>query len=154
MVEDDPDHAFLVRRTLREQLLETSTWCTPTSRRRPSCSRTATCGASCWTSRCPTRTGLDGAHGSAPCRPVACRSWCSPGTDSDELGREPSSSGAQDYLVKGQHGPDALGRSVVFALERTKRQAAEQRQTQLADRLQLVLEASAEGICMLDEPAG
>jgi diguanylate cyclase (GGDEF)-like protein/PAS domain S-box-containing protein len=54
-------------------------------------------------------------------------------------------------LVKGQHGAEAVGRSVVFALERTKRQAAEQRQSLLAGRLQLVLEASAEGICMLDE---
>ena len=41
-----------------------------------------------------------------------------------------------------------MGRSVTFALERTRRQAAEQSQALLADQLQLVLEASAEGICL------
>src|SRR4051794_22964545 len=73
------------------------------------------------------------------------------GTDNDALGREALRLGAQDYLVKGQHGPDAVGRSVIFALERTRRLALEQRQSSLRDQLRLVLEASAEGICMLDE---
>ena len=72
------------------------------------------------------------------------------GLDSDEVGRQAVELGAQDYLVKGHHGADALARSVVFALERAKRQAAEQRSARVADQLQLVLEASAEGICLLD----
>jgi DNA-binding NarL/FixJ family response regulator len=69
------------------------------------------------------------------------------GVASDSLGRETLQAGAQDYLVKGQHGAEAVGRSVVFAMERAQRRGAERAQSLLADRLQLLLEASAEGIC-------
>jgi diguanylate cyclase (GGDEF)-like protein/PAS domain S-box-containing protein len=59
------------------------------------------------------------------------------GTDSDRIGVAALQAGAQDFLVKGQHPPDAITRSVLFALERADRQAAERRQVQLDDRLQL-----------------
>ncbi len=59
------------------------------------------------------------------------------GLDSDRVGVAALQAGAQDFLVKGQHPPDAITRSVLFALERADRQAAERRQVQLDDRLQL-----------------
>jgi diguanylate cyclase (GGDEF)-like protein/PAS domain S-box-containing protein len=59
------------------------------------------------------------------------------GLDSDGLGVAALQAGAQDYLVKGQHPPDAITRSVLFACERADRQAAERLQVQLDDRLQL-----------------
>ena len=62
------------------------------------------------------------------------------GVASDALGREALKAGAQDYLVKGQHDFEAVGRSVVFAMERAQRQDAEQQQALLADRLHLLLE--------------
>ena len=55
-----------------------------------------------------------------------------------------------DVIIEGD---DELQRAVRFAVERAQRQAAEQRQAVLGDRLQLLLDASAEGICWLD-PAG
>jgi PAS domain S-box-containing protein len=59
------------------------------------------------------------------------------GVDSDLVGVAALQAGAQDFLVKGQHPPDAVTRSVLFALERADRQAAQRRQVQLDDRLQL-----------------
>ena len=59
------------------------------------------------------------------------------GLDSDRIGVAALQAGAQDFLVKGQHPPDAVTRAVLFALERADRQAAERRQAQLDDRLQL-----------------
>ena len=150
LVEDDPDHAFLVQRRLREQLnanLEVLHLGTMTA---------AIAHLAHHDVRCvvldlslPDASGLDAVRAirtAAPSVPVVVLT----GMDSDELGREALRLGAQDYLVKGQHGPDAVSRSVVFATERAQRQAAEHRQAQLADRLQLVLEASAEGVCILD----
>jgi len=151
LVEDDPDHAFLVRRNLREQLLpdldviHLSTAAEATARLAHDDVRCIVLDLSL-----PDARGLEAVQALravGPTVPIVVLT----GTDSDELGRQALQLGAQDYLVKGQHGPDAVRRSVVFALERSKRQAAEQQQSLLADRLQLVLEASAEGICMLDE---
>ena len=149
LVEDDPDHAFLVDRRLREQLqgeLEVIQLGT---------ARAAIDRLGAGDVRCvvldlslPDAKGLEAVkaiRSAAPEVPVVVLT----GLASDELGRQALQLGAQDYLVKGQHGPDAVGRSVVFAVERTKRQAAEQTQALLASRLQLVLEGSAEGICMI-----
>jgi diguanylate cyclase (GGDEF)-like protein/PAS domain S-box-containing protein len=72
------------------------------------------------------------------------------GLDSDALGVQALQVGAQDYLVKDRHDAEAVARSVLFAMERARRHAAEQRQHVLGHRLQLVLEASAEGVCWLD----
>jgi diguanylate cyclase (GGDEF)-like protein/PAS domain S-box-containing protein len=150
LVEDDPDHAFLVRRSLRAQLLPDLDVV------HLSTAAEAVAGLSEHDVKCvvldlslPDARGLDAVRALRsrdPMVPIVVLT----GTDSDELGRQALELGAQDYLVKGQHGPDAVRRSVVFALERSKRQAAEQRQSLLAERLQLVLEASAEGICTLD----
>jgi len=151
LVEDDPDHAFLVRRSLREQLMpeldvvHLSTAAEATARLGHGDVRCIVLDLSL-----PDARGLEAVlalRAAGPAVPIVVLT----GTDSDELGRHALQLGAQDYLVKGQHGPDAVRRSVVFALERSKRQAAEHQQSLLADRLQLVLEASAEGICMLDE---
>jgi diguanylate cyclase (GGDEF)-like protein/PAS domain S-box-containing protein len=150
LVEDDPDHAFLVRRNLRAQLPaelgveHMSTAAEATARLAGQDVRCVVLDLSL-----PDARGLEAVRALRavdPGVPIVVLT----GTDSDELGRQALELGAQDYLVKGQHGPDAVRRSVVFALERAKRQAAEHRQSLLADRLQLVLEASAEGICMLD----
>ena len=154
LVEDDPDHAFLVRRNLRAQLqpdlevVHLSTAAAATARLAANDVRCIVLDLSL-----PDARGLDSVRAlraADPTVPIVVLT----GTDSDELGRQALELGAQDYLVKGQHGSDAVRRSVVFALERAKRQAAEQRQSLLADRLQLVLEASAEGICMLDDAGG
>jgi diguanylate cyclase (GGDEF)-like protein/PAS domain S-box-containing protein len=150
LVEDDPDHAFLVRRRLREQLtpeLEVIHLGTA----REAASRVALGDVRCVVLdlSLPDAEGLQAVQAlrtAAPDVPIVVLT----GLDSDELGRQALQLGAQDYLVKGHHGPDAVGRSVVFALERTKRQFAERSQALLASRLQLVLEASAEGICGLD----
>lgn len=151
LVEDDPDHAFLVRRRLREQLrldldvVHLRTAAEAVRRLAQGDVRCVVLDLSL-----PDAKGLEAVsavRAADPTVPIVVLT----GTDSDELGRQAVQLGAQDYLVKGQHGADAVGRSVVFALERTKRQAAEQRQALLASRLQLVLEGSAEGICILDD---
>ncbi len=151
LVEDDPDHAFLVRRSLREQLPEDfevehlSTAAEAIARMAPGDVRCIVLDLSL-----PDAKGLEAVlalRRTAPLVPIVVLT----GNDNDELGRQALELGAQDYLVKGQHGPDAVRRSVVFALERSKRHMAEQRQALLAERLQLVLEASAEGICLLDD---
>ncbi|MCU1593034.1 MAG: diguanylate cyclase/phosphodiesterase with and sensor(s) [Frankiales bacterium] len=151
LVEDDPDHAFLVRRRLREQLLPDldvqvlGTLAAATARLRVGDVRCVVLDLSL-----PDAKGLEAVQrlrAADPTIPIVVLT----GMDSDELGRQALQLGAQDYLVKGQHGPEAVGRSVVFAFERAKRQAAEQSQAVFANRLQLVLEASAEGICMLDQ---
>ncbi|MCU1601600.1 MAG: response regulator receiver modulated diguanylate cyclase/phosphodiesterase with sensor(s) [Frankiales bacterium] len=150
MVEDDPDHAFLVRRQLRERLLpeldivQLDTAAAATARLRAGDVRCVVLDLSL-----PDAKGLEAVRlvrAAAPGVPVVVLT----GLDSDEVGRQAVELGAQDYLVKGQHGADALSRSVVFALERAKRQAAEQRSARVAEQLQLVLEASADGICLVD----
>jgi diguanylate cyclase (GGDEF)-like protein/PAS domain S-box-containing protein len=151
VVEDDPDHAFLVRRGLRDRLLpefevvHLSTAGEATRRLLAGDVRCVVLDLSL-----PDAKGLEAVQAvrlAAPTVPIVVLT----GTDSDELGRQALQLGAQDYLVKGQQGPEAVGRSVVFALERAERQVAEQSQALLAERLQLVLETSAEGICLLDE---
>jgi diguanylate cyclase (GGDEF)-like protein/PAS domain S-box-containing protein len=150
LVEDDPDQAFLTRHCLREQVLpeldvvHVSTAAEATARLTQQDVRCVVLDLSL-----PDARGLEALRAfrsQDPTVPIVVLT----GTDSDELGRQALELGAQDYLVKGRHGPDAVRRSVVFAIERSKRQAAEQRQSLLAGRLQLVLEASAEGICTLD----
>ncbi|MFN2537573.1 MAG: EAL domain-containing protein [Mycobacteriales bacterium] len=150
LVEDDPDHAFLVTRRLREQLpkgwrverLATAA---------AACARLSEGSVSCVVLdlSLPDARGLEAVtrmRGAASDVPIVVLT----GTDDAALGRDALRLGAQDYLVKGRHGADALSRSVVFALERTRRRALEQREAMLTDRLRLVLEGSAEGICMLD----
>jgi diguanylate cyclase (GGDEF)-like protein/PAS domain S-box-containing protein len=150
LVEDDPDHAFLVGRSLRAQLLpdldvvHLSTAAEAVARLAHDDVRCVVLDLSL-----PDAQGLDAVRtlrAQDPSVPIVVLT----GTDSDELGRQALELGAQDYLVKGQHGSDAVRRSVVFALERSKRQAAEQHQALLAERLQRVLEASAEGVCTLN----
>jgi diguanylate cyclase (GGDEF)-like protein/PAS domain S-box-containing protein len=151
LVEDDPDHAFLVSRRLREQL--GPGWAverlgTAVAARSRLAGGDVTCVV--LDLSLPDASGLEGLtllRAAAPAVPIVVLT----GTDNDALGRAALRLGAQDYLVKGRHGPDAVGRSVVFALERTRRQALELEQSLLAAHLRLVLEASAEGICMLDE---
>ena len=151
LVEDDPDHAFLLVRRLRA--LMAGSW--QIERRdtaRSACERLADGDVSCVVLdlSLPDARGLEAVtllHAEAASVPIVVLT----GTDNDALGREALRLGAQDYLVKGQHAPDAVARSVVFALERTRRRALERQQERLLGRLRLVLEASAEGICMLDE---
>jgi diguanylate cyclase (GGDEF)-like protein/PAS domain S-box-containing protein len=151
VVEDDPDHAFLVRRQLRERLLaeldilQLGTAAAAAERLQQDDVRCVVLDLSL-----PDAKGLEAVRqvrAAAPDVPIVVLT----GLDSDEMGRQAVELGAQDYLVKGHHGADALARSVVFALERAKRQAAEQRSTRVAGQLQLVLEASAEGICLVDQ---
>ena len=150
LVEDDPDHAFLVRRQLREQLPTTfevahvATAHDATQRMAAGDVRCVVLDLSL-----PDASGLDAVrlvHAADPTVAIVVLT----GMDSDEIGRQALQLGAQDFLVKGQHGPDVVRRSVVLSLERAERQAAEQSLSLFAQRLQLVLEASAEGICMLD----
>ena len=150
LVEDDPDQAFLVSRRLREQLMphlevvHLGTAAEATQRLAEGDVRCVVLDLSL-----PDAKGLEAVAAVRAADPTVAIVVLT-GLDSDELGREAVQLGAQDYLVKGQHGADAVGRSVTFALERTKRQTAEQSQALLASRLQLVLEASAEGICLVD----
>ncbi len=150
LVEDDPDHAFLVRRQLREQLpsgfeiAHVATAGEATERLGQGGVRCVVLDLSL-----PDATGLEAVravHAADPTVAIVVLT----GMDSDELGLQALQLGAQDYLVKGQHGPDVVRRSVVLSLERAERHAAEQGLALFAHRLQLVLEASAEGICMLD----
>jgi diguanylate cyclase (GGDEF)-like protein/PAS domain S-box-containing protein len=101
----------------------------------------------------PDARGMDALHlvrAADPRVPVVVLT----GYDSDSLGVQAVQAGAQDYLVKGQHAADALARAVRFAMERAQREEAESRQALLGNRLQLLLEASAEGICWLDAAGG
>ncbi|MGI8535574.1 MAG: EAL domain-containing response regulator [Mycobacteriales bacterium] len=149
LIEDDPDHAFLVRRRLRDrvdldlQVVHVVTAAAATERLRVGDVRCVVVDLPL-----PDARGLEAVlaiRAVAPKVPVVLT-----GVASDALGREALKAGAQDYLVKGQHDSEAVGRSVVFAMERAQRQDAEQQQALLADRLHLLLEASAEGICWLD----
>ncbi|MDQ1688753.1 MAG: hypothetical protein QOK42_1728 [Frankiaceae bacterium] len=151
LVEDDPDHAFLIRRRLQEQfashleVVHLTTAAQATNRLRRGDVRCVVLDLSL-----PDARGLDAVHALRavdPAVPIVVLT----GNDSESLGRQALQLGAQDYLVKSAEASDSVGRSVVFALERAKREAAERSQFQLARRLQLVLEASAEGVCMLDE---
>lgn len=150
LVEDDPDHAFLVRRRLHEgptldlDFIERSTAA-------GAATVLASGGVACVIAdlNLPDATGLEVLSRLREVRgdvPVVVLT----GLDSDEVGRAALAAGAQDYLVKGRDDPRALGRSVLFALERAQRQRAERRGHVLAAQLTALLEASAEGICWLD----
>ena len=151
LVEDDVDHAFLLTRRLRE-LMPPSWQIVSRGTAGAACERLADGDVSCVVLdlSLPDARGLEAVrmlHGKAAGVPIVVLT----GNNNDALGREALRLGAQDYLVKGQHAPDAVARSVTFALERTRRRALERQQERLLGRLRLVLEASAEGICMLDE---
>ena len=67
----------------------------------------------------PDGTGLvtfETAHAEAPDVPIIVLT----GHDDDELGIEAVQKGAQDYLVKGKVADGLLGRSIRYAIERTK----------------------------------
>ena len=137
LVEDDPDHAFLVRRRLAEHgALGLSVVHLTTA-------AAATARLACGDVHCvlldlslPDSRGMETLHvlrevdASVPIVVLT-------GLDSDAVGLEALQCGAQDYLVKGQHAPDAVARSVLFAFARARRQEAERRQAQLGSRLQL-----------------
>ncbi|MHB8341625.1 MAG: PAS domain-containing protein, partial [Mycobacteriales bacterium] len=72
------------------------------------------------------------------------------GMDDDELGVAAVQAGAQDYLVKGRVPSTEIARAVRFSVERAGRQRAERERAAVADELQVLLEASAEGICRVD----
>ena len=152
LVEDDPDHAFLVRRALGSQphglpLVHLTTAAAAAARVLVGDVRCVVLDLSL-----PDARGMDALHSvqaADPQVPVVVLT----GLDSNSVGLQAVQHGAQDYLVKGQHTPDALARAVRFAIERSQRQVAERAQAVLGNRLQLLLEASAEGICWLD-PAG
>ncbi len=135
LVEDDPDHAFLVRRQLAGTAdlglrVEHVTTAAAAGLRlgRP--------GVGCvlLDLSLPDSQGMDALEllqAVAPAVPVVVLT----GLDNDAVGLQALKGGAQDYLVKGQHGGDALARSVRFAMERARRQAAEQHQQTLGTRL-------------------
>jgi diguanylate cyclase (GGDEF)-like protein/PAS domain S-box-containing protein len=137
LVEDDPDHAFLVRRRLDEHaglglpVVHLSTVADATARLAAGDVRCVVLDLSL-----PDAKGMEALHRVRdvdPEVPVVVLT----GMDSDSVGIQALQVGAQDYLVKGQHAHGAVARSVLFAMERAQRQAAERRQIQLDDRLQL-----------------
>ena len=150
LVEDDDDQAFLLRRVMREQFsggLEIVRVGTLKAALEAVEDREVRCVM--LDLSLPDASGmeaLEALRGAAPELAVVVLT----GTDNDDLGRQALALGAQDFLVKGQHGPDVVRRSVVFSLERAQRQSAELARAELTQRLELVLETSAEGICTLD----
>jgi diguanylate cyclase (GGDEF)-like protein/PAS domain S-box-containing protein len=149
LVEDDPDHAFLVRRRLSEHPLGLGIEHLATAS--SAADRVTLGGVRCVVLdlSLPDARGMDALHAvraADPHVPVVVLT----GLDSDAIGLQAMQAGAQDYLVKGQHAADAVARAVRFAMERAQREEAETRQALLGSRLQLLLEATAEGICWLD----
>ncbi|MCW2678993.1 MAG: putative sensory box/GGDEF family protein [Frankiales bacterium] len=136
LVEDDADYAGLVRLTC-----EAGDLALPVVH--VSCAREAMLRLALGDVRCvlldlslPDARGMDALHllrELDPHVPVVVLT----GQDADGIGVSALQAGAQDFLVKGQHPPDAVTRAIRFALERADRQAAERRQEQLDDRLQL-----------------
>jgi diguanylate cyclase (GGDEF)-like protein len=135
LVEDDPDHAFLVRRQLADHgglglRVEHASTAAGAAR------RLAEPGIRCVVLdlSLPDARGLaalEALRAVDPSVPVVVLT----GLDSDAIGLQALQCGAQDYLVKGQHAGDALGRSVMFAMERARREDAERRQATLGDQL-------------------
>ncbi|WP_372729599.1 diguanylate cyclase domain-containing protein, partial [Nocardioides sp.] len=149
-MEDDDDQAFLLRRQMRDQLAGGLDMV------RVGSLREALVELGNRSVRCvmldlslPDASGMEALTAIRAASPDVAVVVLT-GTDNDDVGRQALALGAQDYLVKGQHGPDVVRRSVVFSLERAKRQAAEQERADVAHRLELVLETSAEGICTID----
>jgi diguanylate cyclase (GGDEF)-like protein/PAS domain S-box-containing protein len=149
LVEDDPDHAFLVQRGFGQHApdLRVEHLTTAMAAARRLARGDVTCVV--LDLSLPDARGMQAldvvreVDGGVPIVVLT-------GLDSDALGVQALQRGAQDYLVKGHHAADALARAVRFAVERTQRQAAERRQALLGNRLQLLLDASAEGVCWLD----
>ncbi len=135
LVEDDPDHAFLVRRQLSATAGFDLT-VEHVSTAADAAVRLGSTGVACIVLdlSLPDAKGIDALdllRSAAPSVPVVVLT----GLDSDAVGIQAVQAGAQDYLVKGQHAADALGRSVRFAMERSRRQQAEQHQQALGTRL-------------------
>ncbi|MFP5219153.1 MAG: EAL domain-containing protein [Actinomycetes bacterium] len=152
LVEDDPDHAFLVQRAFADRGLGLPLEHLTTAAEAAERVRAGDVRCVVLDLTLPDARGMDAlraVHAADPQVPVVVLT----GLDSDAAGVQAVQHGAQDYLVKGRHTPDALARSVRFAMERGQRQAAERAQALLGNRLRLLLEASAEGICWLD-PSG
>ena len=137
LVEDDPDHAFLVRRRLADHgalgltVVHLTTAAAATTRLAAGDVRCVLLDLSL-----PDASGMEAVHALRavdPAVPIVVLT----GLDSDAVGIQALQVGAQDFLVKGQHAPDAVARAVLFAMERAQRQEAERRQAQLGSRLQL-----------------
>ena len=150
LVEDDDDQAFLLRRQMRDQLTGGLDMVRVNTLSKALAEVTAR------DVRCvmldlslPDASGMEALTAIRAASPGVAVVVLT-GTDNDDVGRQALALGAQDYLVKGQHSPDVVRRSVVFSLERAQRQAAEQERADVAHRLELVLETSAEGICTVD----
>ncbi len=137
LVEDDPDQAYLVRRRLADhgalglEVVHLATAAEAAARLAEGDVRCVVVDLSL-----PDARGMEAVlalRAVDPTVPVVVLT----GLDSDAAGLEALKVGAQDYLVKGRHEPDAVARSVRFAMERAQRQAAERRQVLLDHRLQL-----------------
>ena len=137
LVEDDPDHAFLVRRRLADhgalglQVVHLTTAAAATARLEAGGVRCVLLDLSL-----PDAQGMQALHALRAVDesvPIVVLT----GLDSDVVGLQALQAGAQDYLVKGQHAPDAVARSVLFAMERAQRQEAERTQALLGSRLKL-----------------
>lgn len=151
VVEDDEDHAFLVRRGLSGHLgnglrvVHARTLAVATD-------RLAEGGVDCvlLDLSLPDASGLTGLRALAEHHaevPVVVLT----GSDDENLGIVALADGAQDYLVKGQTDPAGLARAVRFAIERVGRQRAEQAQVDLSAQFRSVVESCAEGLCGLDD---
>ncbi len=135
LVEDDPDHAFLIRRQLAEHgprehtLVHLTTAAEARDRLRTADVRCVILDLSLPDAR--GMEGLEALRAANPAVPIVVLT----GLDSESVGLQALQSGAQDYLVKGQHAADVLSRSVRFAMERSRRQEAERDQELLGSRL-------------------
>ena len=69
------------------------------------------------------------------------------GLDDEDTALKALHAGAQDYLIKGQIGGDAVRRAVRYAIERKR---AEEEVARLGRQNELILNSAAEGICGLD----
>ena len=137
LVEDDPEHAVLVRRRLLEHValglpvVQVATAAEAAVRLAADDVRCVVLDLSL-----PDAHDMQAVHALRavdPDVPIVVLT----GLDSDEDGLRALQAGAQDHLVKTRHGADAVARAVLFAMERTQRQSAERRQAQLDRRLQL-----------------
>jgi len=135
LVEDDPDHAFLVQRRLADDpALDLDVVHLTTAKE--AADRLAAGGVHCVVLdlSLPDARGMQAVHAVrevAPTVPVVVLT----GLDSQVAGLQALQVGAQDYLVKGQHSPDAVARAVLFAMERARREEAEVRQALLGEQL-------------------
>lgn len=126
LVEDDLDHAFLVRRWLVQhdelglQVVHLTTCAEATRRLHEGDVHCVLLDLTLPDAR--GMHALTALRDVDPLVPVVVLT----GLDNDMVGVQALQAGAQDYLVKGQHAPDAVARSILFAIERGRRAAAEQ----------------------------